>query len=67
MICERCNISIKEGEEKKHKGKTLCEDCCMDILSPKYKCDPWATYCAKSDHNESFANIDSHLDSESTK
>ena len=29
-------------------GQVLCEDCCMDLLSPAKACDPWAVYSAKT-------------------
>ena len=48
MICDRCRQSIKKGEERKHHGQILCEDCYMDVLSPPRACDPWAVYTAKS-------------------
>jgi len=48
MICERCNDNIEEGDERELHGKTLCEDCYIDALSPSKGCDPWAVYCAKS-------------------
>jgi len=28
-------------------GQVLCEDCCMDLLSPAKACDPWAVHSAK--------------------
>ena len=48
MKCERCGTSIRNGEEMHCNGKTVCEDCYMDILSPSRPCDPWAVYTAKS-------------------
>ncbi len=48
MQCDKCNTTIKEGEELKLRGQTLCEDCYMDQLSPPRMCDPWAVYTAKS-------------------
>ena len=48
MECEKCNKQIKQGEEMNYKGKTLCEDCYIDTLSPTRTCDPWAVYTAKS-------------------
>jgi hypothetical protein len=52
MQCERCKVTIDDGEEKELNGQVLCEDCCMDLMSPAKACDPWAVYSAKS-----FANI----------
>ena len=47
MQCEKCGVSIAAGEERKHYGRLLCEDCYMDLLSPAKACDPWAVYSAK--------------------
>ncbi len=46
MECQRCGQEIPPGDERKHNGQTLCEDCYMDALSPVKSCDPWATYTA---------------------
>ena len=46
--CERCKALIAEGEERIIHGRLLCEDCCMDLLSPAKACDPWAVYSAKT-------------------
>ena len=48
MQCDRCKAMIAEGEEKELNGQVLCEDCCMDLMSPAKACDPWAVYSAKS-------------------
>ena len=48
MICEKCKDNIEEGEERELHGRTLCEDCYMDTLSPAKACDPWAVHSAKS-------------------
>lgn len=48
MNCERCGREITPGQEMRHQGRTLCEDCCMDVLSPAKACDPWAVYTARS-------------------
>jgi hypothetical protein len=48
MQCDRCGTDIEQGEEREHLGKTVCEDCYMDILSPARTCDPWAVHSAKS-------------------
>jgi len=51
--CDKCKSSIKEGEELELHGQFLCEDCCMDALSPTRICDPWAVHSAKlfTEHN----------------
>jgi hypothetical protein len=48
MKCEKCEAEIKENEERDYYGKTLCEDCYMDALSPVRSCDPWAVHSAKN-------------------
>jgi len=48
MYCDRCNEIINEGDERELNGQVLCEDCCMDLMSPAKACDPWAVYTAKS-------------------
>ena len=48
MKCDRCACELQAGEETSHLGRTLCEDCYMDALSPVRTCDPWAVHSAKS-------------------
>ena len=48
MKCDNCNKVLASGEERDHLGRTLCEDCYMDVLSPLRTCDPWAVHSAKS-------------------
>jgi late competence protein required for DNA uptake (superfamily II DNA/RNA helicase) len=48
MKCERCKTVVVEGEQKALHGQTLCEDCCIDLLSPLRVCDPWAVHSAKT-------------------
>jgi ribosome-binding protein aMBF1 (putative translation factor) len=48
MNCEKCGCEIPEDEEMDFKGRTVCEDCYMDILSPTRACDPWAVHSAKN-------------------
>jgi hypothetical protein len=48
MTCDKCGENIKEGEQRELHGRTLCEDCYIDVLSPAKTCDPWAVYSAKS-------------------
>ncbi|MFH0821895.1 MAG: hypothetical protein V2B18_04040 [Pseudomonadota bacterium] len=47
MKCGRCQSGIMEGESHEHGGRTLCDDCYMDALSPVRTCDPWAVHSAK--------------------
>ncbi|MBW2131086.1 MAG: hypothetical protein JRG88_00930 [Deltaproteobacteria bacterium] len=53
MTCDQCGPLIAQGEERAHLGRTLCEDCYMDVLSPQRACDPWAVHSAKSFENHS--------------
>ncbi len=46
MHCDRCGDEIPKDEETPHNGRTLCEDCFMDALSPARTCDPWAVRSA---------------------
>ncbi len=46
--CEVCGKALTEGQAYQHFGKTYCEDCYMNILSPPKACDPWAVYAARS-------------------
>jgi predicted transcriptional regulator len=48
MQCEKCKINIADGEDRQLQGQILCEDCCMDLLSPAKACDPWAVFSATS-------------------
>ena len=48
MQCDRCKEMIDKGDERELNGQVLCEDCCMDLMSPAKACDPWAVYTAKS-------------------
>ncbi len=45
MKCRQCNAVIPEGEKRKHKEETLCEDCYIDRLcAAKPVCNPWEEY-----------------------
>lgn len=35
------------GKEESIHGRTVCEECLMDILSPARTCDPWAVRSAR--------------------
>ncbi len=48
MKCDACQAEIEAGDEREQAGRTLCEDCYMDALSPARSCDPWAVFTAKS-------------------
>jgi hypothetical protein len=44
MNCEKCGVKLEEGQSYTHQGKTLCEDCCFDLMSAGQTkiCDPTA-------------------------
>ena len=58
MICDRCLQAIAHGEERKHHGQNICEDCYMDALSPARACDPWAVYSAQTLAKESGGRLE---------
>jgi len=35
--CDKCKKAVSEEEARKHKSKTLCEDCYIDECMPKMK------------------------------
>lgn len=46
MRCQRCQNEMEPDEVREHGGRSLCEDCYMDVLNPARGCDPWAVYTA---------------------
>ncbi len=38
MQCECCGSENGEADLTEHKGRMLCEDCCMDSLAPPKDC-----------------------------
>jgi len=47
MKCDGCSTPLDPADRCEHFGKTLCEDCYMEALSPVKTCDPWAAYNAQ--------------------
>jgi len=41
MFCSTCRKEIKEGETYHHNFKGLCEDCCMDMRTPRTRKTHW--------------------------
>lgn len=39
--CHSCDRSVPEDEAFATEGKTLCEDCYIDLSSRIRACDPW--------------------------
>ncbi|MFZ0451938.1 MAG: hypothetical protein WAL98_22125 [Desulfatiglandaceae bacterium] len=58
MKCDRCQETIEAGEERELHGRTLCEDCYIEALSPAKACDPWAVYSAKSFSKQDVSNVE---------
>jgi hypothetical protein len=48
MECERCKLTLNEGETYDLHGKVLCEDCYMYETNPPKACDPMAVASALS-------------------
>ena len=46
MKCDCCGAEISADDSYQYLGKTLCEDCYIDIRYPAKVCDPWAVYSA---------------------
>ncbi len=47
MKCEKCASVISPDDSYQHSGKTLCEDCYLDVVAMPKTCDPWAVYSAR--------------------
>jgi hypothetical protein len=46
--CAKCGNEIERQQGYDYQGKTYCEDCYMDLLSPPRACDPWAVHSAQT-------------------
>jgi hypothetical protein len=44
MQCEICGSNIPEKQETTFQGKTLCENCCFNLMNPPKTCDPTAVH-----------------------
>ncbi len=42
MNCEKCGVKLEEEQSYTYQGKTLCEDCCFDMMDTTKICDPTA-------------------------
>jgi hypothetical protein len=42
MKCQNCGADFEENQVTVYNGKTLCEDCCSDMMSPTKVCDATA-------------------------
>jgi hypothetical protein len=48
LTCAKCGTRVEESEVHDYAGRSLCEDCYMEALSPTRTCDPWAVHTARS-------------------
>jgi len=48
ITCAKCGAGVEAAEAREYAGRTLCEDCYMEALSPTRTCDPWAVHTARS-------------------
>jgi DNA-directed RNA polymerase subunit RPC12/RpoP len=39
--CSKCNTEILAGEEYTHQSNVLCEDCFLDIRTPRVRKTHW--------------------------
>lgn len=58
MECQKCQASIPEGDERKHRGEVVCEDCYIDSLhAEKPVCNPWAEYLSTRSASEGEKSV----------
>ncbi len=48
MNCEKCQTALGAEEEYVLAGRSLCEDCYIELKAIPKTCDPWAVYMAKN-------------------
>jgi len=46
--CEKCGGSMEAEETYEFAGKSLCEDCYLELRVKPVTCDPWAVYGARN-------------------
>ena len=39
--CDRCDIKVVKGEERDFNSRILCEDCYIDIRTPRVRKTHW--------------------------
>ncbi len=39
--CDKCNKTVKEGEEYNRNTKVLCEDCCVELRMTRTRKTHW--------------------------
>ena len=40
-ICARCAAAIEPGREYEHQGRHYCEECCLEVRSPRVRKTHW--------------------------
>jgi hypothetical protein len=53
MKCKNCDVDLEENQIVFYNGKTLCEACCFDLMSPTKVCDPIAVHSTLSVREQS--------------
>jgi hypothetical protein len=48
MNCEKCQNPLEPEENYQHSGRTVCEDCYLELVAIPKTCDPWAVHSAKN-------------------
>lgn len=48
MNCEKCRRMVDPAESYQHSGRTVCEDCYLELVTIPKTCDPWAVHSAKN-------------------
>jgi|WetSurMetagenome_2_1015567.scaffolds.fasta_scaffold131370_2 hypothetical protein len=51
MNCEKCQNPLDPEEHFQHSGRTVCEDCYLELVAIPKTCDPWAVHSAKNTPN----------------
>ena len=47
MNCEKCGDALSPEDAREFAGKSLCDDCYLDVVAMPKTCDPWAVYSAR--------------------
>jgi len=63
MKCERCGADMSGDDSYEYAGRTLCEDCCLDIKAAPKACNPWAVFTAKKElrSNPSWTRVQEQI------
>lgn len=63
MNCEKCQTTLDEEEHYQHSGRTVCEDCYLELVAIPKTCDPWAVHSAKNtpDHEKTLLPLQQQI------